>query len=112
MKLVLGCDLVFLPRFKKSLKSGGGAFLRRVFHLEELENKDPTHLAGIFAAKEAVMKALDLKPGNWQKILIKKNASGKPSALILEEKIKIRTSDLSISHDGNYALAIFIGILL
>lgn len=112
MKLVLGCDLVFLPRFKKSLKSGREVFLKRVFHLEELENMDPTHLAGIFAAKEAVMKALGLKPGSWQKIIIKKNASGKPSATLAEEKIKIKTSDLSISHDGNYALAIFVGVLL
>ena len=59
-----GVDVVELPRFKRALSRGGKAFLRRVFTEQEQayararRRTTLLHLAGRFAAKEAVMKAV------------------------------------------------------
>ena len=59
-----GIDVVDLPRFRRVLRRGGGAFLHRVFTAREVayaRSRPRTtilHLAARFAAKEAVIKAL------------------------------------------------------
>lgn len=111
MRIVTGIDLVYLPRFKKSLKNGGEAFSRRVFLKEELENQQIEHLAGIFAAKEAVTKALSLPPDSWHDIQISHKKNGNPQVQLLISHLQPPTSSLSISHDGNYVIAHFTAIL-
>lgn len=120
MKIVTGIDLVYLPRFKKALKNGGQEFLRRIFLESELHLRGETaHLAGIFAAKEAIMKALDLPKDSWHDIRITNNKSGAPEAQIENlkpalskiEGLKIESCSLSISHDGSYVIAQCVGIL-
>ena len=121
-----GVDLVYLPRFKKSLKRGGENFLRRVYHEQELKHLrggvslqsnathlggETKHLAGIFAAKEAVIKALFLPTGSWHNILITYKRNGQPQIEILNHKSSIINRSLSISHDGNYIIAQFIALL-
>lgn len=111
-RLVVGCDIVSLARFKKAVASGGQVFLDRIFHLSELKNKDLVHLAGIFAAKEAAMKALKLKVGDWLKMEVVYQKNGKPTLKFIREAVaKIKEADLSISHNGDYAIAIFVAIL-
>lgn len=104
-----GTDLVYLPKFKKALEKGGENFLRRVFLAAELENKNIQHLAGIFAAKEAVMKALALPPDAWQDIHIKNRPNGAPEVEIPHSKLE--NYSLSISHDGGYVVAQFVVVL-
>ena len=59
-----GVDVVELDRFRQATRRGGAAFLRRGFTDAELAyarvRKRTTflHLAGRFAAKEAVLKAV------------------------------------------------------
>ena len=59
-----GVDVVELPRFKQALKRGGQAFLRRIFtpaeeaYARRRHRTTLLHLAGRFAAKEAVLKAI------------------------------------------------------
>lgn len=106
MKIVTGIDLVYLPRFKRSAKFGGENFLKRVFHEQEfkhLPSENIEHLAGIFAAKEAVIKALLLPGDSWLDIRIKHDPAGAPRMEILHQDIK--NYSLSISHDGNYVVA-------
>ncbi len=110
MKLTSGVDLVYIPRFKKVLKIGGENFLRRVFVDSEL-SQGPEHLAGIFAAKEAVMKALGLSKGAWQDIAITHQRDGAPQATVSSYELRIKSSSLSVSHDGNYVIAQFVAIL-
>ncbi|OGH19117.1 MAG: hypothetical protein A3D74_02190 [Candidatus Levybacteria bacterium RIFCSPHIGHO2_02_FULL_37_13] len=107
MKIACGVDLVYLPRFKKSLKNGGDNFLRRIYHDKELKKTDTAHLAGIFAAKEAVIKALSLPVDSWQDISIDYKSNGAPEVKILSLKSSILNHSLSISHDGNYVIAQF-----
>jgi len=57
----IGIDIIEIPRIKKALDEWGEKFLRRVYTGREIElyqNQTPS-LAARFAAKEAVMKALN-----------------------------------------------------
>lgn len=85
---------------------------KNIFTVEELKNQSAEHLAGIFAAKEAAIKALRLKPKSWHQIEVKKERDGSPK-LILYGTVtqKIKELRLSISHDGDYALAVVIAIV-
>lgn len=125
MIIKCGVDLVYLPRFKKSLNRGGENFLRRIYHEQELIHLrgglawhtkvhlegETSHLAGIFAAKEAVIKALDLPIDSWLNIKVVKNSKGTPTIELRTYNLQLTTSSLSISHDHNYVIAQFIAIL-
>lgn len=105
MKTKVGCDIVFLKKFQESLTQGGDSFLQKVFSAHELhQNKSTESLAGIFAAKEAVMKAFDMEAGSWQKIEISKSETGRP--VLKVEGMDLKRSDVSISHDGEYVVAV------
>lgn len=98
---MVGIDIVYLPEFKKRFRniSLGKAFLP----IELSQNPKPESLAGIFAAKEAFFKALGKKE-NWLDVWIEKDHQGKPflnSNLLTGQKAQI-----SISHAGDYAIAI------
>ncbi|MBI2327065.1 holo-ACP synthase [Candidatus Curtissbacteria bacterium] len=110
MQIKSGIDLVFLPKFRKTLSRGGSSFLKRVYLESELEDKREEHLAGIFAAKEAVMKALGLPKGSWQDIEITYRQNGAPIVRIMNYEVRIKDS-LSISHDGDYVVAYFVALI-
>lgn len=110
-KICTGCDVVDILRFKKSLKRAP-LMEEKMFLLEELKNMPPLEtLAGMFAAKEAVIKALGLGAGAWKKIEILKNSDGKPSVKIAGFDKEIISCDISISHDGGYAMAMAVFLL-
>lgn len=113
MQIKTGIDLIYLPKFIKSLKNGGENFLKRVFTSEELGRhpKGVQHLAGIFAAKEAVIKAISLPKDSWHEIEIKNLPSGAPEVKIVNSQLSILSCSLSISHDGDYIIAQFVCIL-
>ena len=80
---------------------------------QEVSTRKAEHFAGTFAAKEAVIKALSMKPGSWKDIVVKKTKESKPFVDIVDSSIaaNITSSDLSIRHDGDYAVAIFVAIV-
>jgi len=111
MKLRTGCDIVHIPRFKKILKRTP-AVADKIFLAEERAVKNPEELAGVFAAKESVMKALGIPAGSWLSVLIKKEKSGKPFVTIKKpHAVRYHTGDISISHDGDYAVAFAVFII-
>lgn len=109
MKVRVGSDLVYMPRFSNSL----GRTRDKVFSPSELKSTESEHLAGIFAAKEAIIKALELKLGSWLSIEIGNKKSGKPVVKLAKNlgKGKIVSCDLSISHNGDYAIAVFVALV-
>lgn len=111
IKLLTGIDIVYIPDFGQSVRDGGNTFLNKIFNKEELKITNTEHLAGLFSAKEAVIKALNLKIGSWLSIIIKHRKSGKPF-VELPAKIKsnVKNYDLSISHNKNYAVAVFVAL--
>lgn len=105
---MIGIDLVEFSTFEKKISKD--IFVKNIFTENELayaKNKENTlqTLAGIYAAKEAIVKALGLKLSFIlrKRIEILHNDKGKAYFKIDEN---IYEDGLSISHDGSYALAV------
>ena len=107
IKIKVGCDIVNINRFVKIIEKQNSTTLDNLFSQYELStNKSIKSLAGIFAAKESVLKALELKPGIWRNIEIVKQPNGKPTIKLIDlNEFEIISSDISISHDGDYIFA-------
>jgi holo-[acyl-carrier protein] synthase len=110
MILGTGVDITEVRRMQKAVEKWGNSFLSRVFTKEELENAKSRgslyqHLAGRFAAKEAVFKALGDAELSWKDVQVLNNKEGKPYCKILNRKGKGMDVHISISHVKNYATA-------
>jgi len=117
MILGIGVDIAEIARIKRLLDRKG--FAEKVFTPSELafsENHSAPEisLAGRFAAKEAVMKALGTgwaKGVAWQDITITHDESGKPSVELAGKARRVAAELgavrilVSISHTGDYAVA-------
>ena len=95
----IGTDIVKISRIEKSIKSE--SFLSCVYTEEERAYcKNAQSFAGIFAAKEAYLKALGVGiDRRLNTIEISHDDNCKPYI------VGVSNSDLSISHDGEYAIA-------
>lgn len=95
----IGTDIVKISRIEKSIQRT--SFLNDVFTEKEKEYcKTPQSFAGIFAAKEAYFKALGTGINTRLKNLeVLHSENGKPYLNGVDN------CDLSISHDGEYAVA-------
>lgn len=98
----IGTDIIRISRISKSIKKQH--FLESVYTESEIEYcKKDESFAGIFAAKEAYLKALGTGiDRRLNTIEILHDSLGKPYINGVEN------SDLSISHDGDYAIAVVI----
>jgi len=113
--LTAGIDIVEIERIQKAVDTWHDSFLNRVFTFGELEicHGSPARLAGRFAAKEAVLKALnpDIITCNWRDIEILASSSGRPllklhgKAVYEYNRKNIMSFDVSISHCQQYAVA-------
>jgi len=112
----IGVDLIEVERIKKTYERFGERFLKKVFTDKEIEyafkRKNPfRHLAGRFAAKEAVMKAMGTGFGKgvyFKNIEIVRKEGEAPFIVLYgktKEKFKDKKFSISITHDGKYALA-------
>jgi holo-[acyl-carrier protein] synthase len=109
----IGVDVVDLARFERAL-SRTAALRDRLF--AESERDLPLRsLAGRFAAKEALMKALGESTGiRWHDMIVTRDALGDPSfelggaALALAEARGITSWHLSMSHDAGVAIAMVV----
>lgn len=103
-----GLDIVEIEDFQRMIEIGGDVFLEKIFDSEEVsENERLESLAGMFALKEAVIKATGLKGGSWKKIKVSKDNNGKPIVSVDMEKV---IGDGSISHTKKFAVAVFVVI--
>ncbi len=98
---MIGIDLVFIPEFQRQLDIGGGAFLASAFHVSELNDRGTEHLAGLWAAKEAVIKARGNDGTRFVEVLISHDERGVPSA-----RVNGQSYAISIAHHGEYAVAV------
>lgn len=116
MILGVGTDIVEIKRIKNALIKSPHRFLARVFTPYEqeycLKKREPAlYLAGRFAAKEAVVKALGtgFSEGiSWLDIEVRNDPSGKPAAFLSSHaasKTVHSTIHISISHCDHYATA-------
>lgn len=95
----IGTDIVKISRIEKSLKRE--SFKYNVFTENEINYcKKAENFAGLFAAKEAYYKALGTGiTSRLNKLEILHDEKNKPYLN------NIDNSDVSISHDGDYAIA-------
>ena len=111
MKIIgMGVDIIEVRRLRQAIEKWGRGFLKRVFTKEELKNAKTRsslyqHLAGRFAAKEAVFKALGDMGLNWKDVQILNDKKGRPNCVILNDRGKNMDVHISISHVKNYAVA-------
>ena len=105
-----GVDITEVSRLRKAVEKWGDDFLKRIFTARELENARKRsslyqHLAGRFAAKEAIFKAMKIKDLGWQEVEIVNSEAGNPIARISNPKAKYYEVEISISNVKTYAVA-------
>ena len=119
-----GLDLVELRRVQRLWDRHEARFLSRVFTPTErdycLSRKRPIeHLAGRFAAKEAVMKVLGLGWSGgvaWTDIEVRNTPSGRPEVNLSGRcaeragEMNVTKVFISISHIATHAIASAIGV--
>lgn len=117
-----GVDIVEIKRIERILDSRRDTFYRKVFTNNEiayLESKkhNPKTVSGLFAAKEAVAKALGTGIGvlAWKDIEVSHDKLGRPF-IDINSKIKdllsanaLEAIEISISHERHYAISFAIG---
>ncbi len=109
MKIKSGCDIVKISRMEGFIQKGG---IKRCFTEKEEEyifskNKPCETAAGIFAAKEALGKAMGkgLSSFPLKDAEVCHDEAGAPFFSFKEGLFSDFEISLSISHDGDYAMA-------
>jgi holo-[acyl-carrier protein] synthase len=133
---LVGVDLIPVAHVAHALQRFGNRYLNRVYTRGEIDSCPspslPTgspaasHFAARFAAKEAAFKALHggdetsapdarNEPFDWRTIEVLRRPDGSPSLRLhgrmraLAERRGVRHLDVSLSHDGDYAIAFVVG---
>ena len=109
----LGVDIVLVDRINKILNSKKKSrFLSKIFSRNEISDSknrqnQSEYFSGRFAAKEAIKKALSsynkTNMYSFKSLEILNSESGKPYVLIGSKRQA--NINISIAHDGNYAIA-------
>jgi holo-[acyl-carrier protein] synthase len=120
MKIVSGVDLIEIARIEEVVTRHGKLYLERIFTPEELEycGKRAESLAGRWAAKEAVAKALGTGIGDisWKEIEILGDEQKAPVLNLYgaaEQKARemgLTSWSVSISHNQSNAVALVVAI--
>jgi len=103
----IGIDIVNVKRIENLIEKYGIEKLR-FLNKDEFYTTKAESIAGIFASKEAFSKALGCGIGqdfSFNDISILKDFNGKPYIKINSSSIKIKNCDISITHDGGFAIA-------
>ena len=117
MRLLCVTDIIEIDRIRKSIEKNGDKFLNSVYTAKEIEycegrkNAKYNHYAGRFAAKEAIYKAISqLLPEkfgiSWKDVQVVNDENGNPKIEFLNITFnQIKSTDISISHCQEYAVA-------
>lgn len=114
---MIGVDFVSIKRIESLVDKYGEVFLKKILNAEEISlvtnnnGFNINRIAGFFATKEALSKALGCGIGRHLRfcdIVVLKDKKGAPKIKLDENVIQnfnIKNVDVSISHDGGYAIA-------
>ena len=110
-----GVDVVEPPRFRQAMRRGGRAFMRRIFTDQEeayARARPRTallHLAGRFAAKEAVIKAMSQidskRPLTMKQVEVRNDRLGRPHIVLRDGRTRRAKVYVSLSHVDTVAVA-------
>ena len=118
-RLRVGVDIIEISRIGATVERFGKRFLERVYTPQELafsRGRLP-QLAGRFAAKEAVMKALGtgLRGVSWREVEVVRQPGRAPQVRLhgragaVASKLGLGPLTLSTSHSRDYAIAMVVG---
>lgn len=117
--IVTGIDVIEIARIARAHDRFGDRFLQRVFTPAEIRycRGRPQRLAGRFAAKEAVSKALGvgIRPLSWRDIEILPDVRGKPTVHLHGRAARLASAwsfsgfDVSITHSRTDAVVMVVG---
>ncbi len=120
--LATGVDIIEIERVEQSIIRFGDKMRNRIFtEQEQTYCADKiTSLAGRYAIKEAVSKALGTGIGdvNWTDIEVINDERGKPELILhnrakkLSEQLGIQQWSISISHTNTHAIGFAVGLSL
>lgn len=109
----IGTDIIQISRIEKMIDKYGDTFKQKYLTPSEIiMARKISTLAGLWAAKEAISKALGCgicSTLTFHDITILKNNRGAPHFTLSEKAQKnypIKDASLSISHDGGFAIAV------
>lgn len=119
MIIGIGTDIVSVQRIEKAVIRFGERFVRKVFTGEEASycegrKEQALHLAGRFAAKEAVLKAFGTGISNgigFKDVEVIREEGKRPEIRLhgkgkeIAGSLGVSVIHLAISHDGGLALA-------
>lgn len=117
----VGIDVVAVERFSKTMERTPG-LARRLFAPDELVTvsgavRRPVSLAGRFAVKEAVAKALGVPRGmEWHDCTVRSENSGRPVLVVTgtvraaADSLGVTDWRLSLSHDAGIAAAFVLAL--
>ena len=115
-----GIDLIEIERIQRAVQRHGKRFLERIYTPGELAicGQDAACLAGRFAAKEAVSKALEtgIGPVVWREMEILRGPAGEPvlylhgKAQAISAALKLTTWSVSISDTRTQAVAVAVAL--
>jgi holo-[acyl-carrier protein] synthase len=118
MKLTTGVDVIEIQRIDRTLARFGDRFLHRIYTQGEIDycRGRVQSLAGRFAAKEAVSKALGIgmRRIRWRDIEILPDPRGKPNVYLHGRAANVASAqgitglDVSITHSRNDAVAMVV----
>jgi holo-[acyl-carrier protein] synthase len=105
MILGIGTDIIEIERLKDKTNLFRRFLSKSDFEYVEKFKDSLPHIAGIWASKEALVKAMDNKTIEFSEISILHTKTGKP---YFDFKPKVGTLYLSISHEKKYATAVVV----
>ena len=110
---MVGVDIVSIKRIEDVMEKKRQRFLDRVLDSDEQKLANSAqNVAGFWAAKEAVAKALGCGIGeelSFLDIKLHKKKSGQPYFSLpksIMQRYSIKDTSISIAHDGGFAIAV------
>ena len=110
---MIGIDLIKVSRMNRFMERFGDKALQKFLSYDEIQLvKNYKTASGFWAVKEATSKALGVGIGSecsFHDITISKTLQGAPKIMLpihIIEKFHITDTSVSITHDGDYAIAV------
>lgn len=118
--LATGVDMIEVARIERGMARHGDRFCDRFFTPQEQAHCQgrATSLAGRFAVKEAVAKALGTGIGDfrWTDVEVVCDARGRPRLVLhneakdLADELGLRHWSISLSHTDTHAIGLAVGM--
>ena len=120
VNVAIGVDIIEVERIRNALARHGERFLQRVFTFQEIQQcrGKVLKIAGRFAAKEAISKALGtgMHGISWREMEVVQLSTGRPTVRLYAnasqraQELGLSAFDVSISDLAVFSIAVAVGV--